>query len=154
MAYNLISADGHVDLRFLPGDVFVANAPAKWKDQVPRIVETDQDRAGMPRGGTCYRCLEASWRASRRCPGMSKHVDRMYEVDFTTARPTLLPRSYGSKIRISTVLTPRLCMGCSVCTGCCRIASSSPWSTSSTTTTWHSLQSQPGASAGAGVHSQ
>lgn len=42
MQYNIISADGHVDLRYLPGDVFVANAPAKWKDQVPRIIDTDQ----------------------------------------------------------------------------------------------------------------
>ena len=38
MEYNVISADAHIDLRWLPADLFVSNAPAKWKDMVPRLV--------------------------------------------------------------------------------------------------------------------
>ena len=41
MGYNVISGDSHIDLDFLPGDLFVANAPAAWKDRMPRLVETD-----------------------------------------------------------------------------------------------------------------
>jgi predicted TIM-barrel fold metal-dependent hydrolase len=83
MAYNLISADGHVDLRFLPGDVFVANAPAKWKDQVPRIVETDQGPRWYAEGRDLLPLPGGQLARISPLPrGMSKHVDRMYEVGF------------------------------------------------------------------------
>ena len=42
MDYKVVSADSHVDLAFLPGDLFVANAPAAWRDRMPRHVETDE----------------------------------------------------------------------------------------------------------------
>ena len=41
MEYKLISSDAHIDLEFLPADLFVANAPAAWRDKVPRRYETD-----------------------------------------------------------------------------------------------------------------
>lgn len=42
MDYNMISGDGHIDLKWLPPDLFVSNAPTKWKDQVPQVVETEE----------------------------------------------------------------------------------------------------------------
>ena len=41
MDYRVISGDSHIDLTWLPGDLFAENAPAEWKDQVPRVVESD-----------------------------------------------------------------------------------------------------------------
>ena len=41
MAYNVISADSHIDIVWLPRDLFVSNAPAKLKDKMPRVVETE-----------------------------------------------------------------------------------------------------------------
>ena len=37
MTYNIISGDGHVDLNWLPHDLFVDNAPAQWKDKMPHV---------------------------------------------------------------------------------------------------------------------
>jgi uncharacterized protein len=40
MEYKIISGDGHIDLRWLPHDLFVSHAPAQWKDQVPHVRDT------------------------------------------------------------------------------------------------------------------
>lgn len=91
MDYKIISGDGHCDLRWLPGDLFVSNAPARWKKQVPRICETaagprwfaeGKDLAGMAQGA-------ASGLANMSAPerGRSKHVDRMYDVGFYEGGP-------------------------------------------------------------------
>ena len=44
MKYNVISGDTHVDLTFLPEDLFVSNAAAKWKDRMPRVVEAEKGK--------------------------------------------------------------------------------------------------------------
>ena len=41
MDYKIISADGHIDLEYLPADVFVFNAPREWRDRVPRAYEKE-----------------------------------------------------------------------------------------------------------------
>ena len=40
MPYNIISGDSHIDLRFMPDDVFVSNARPDLKDKMPRVIET------------------------------------------------------------------------------------------------------------------
>lgn len=40
MHYDVISADSHIDMTWLPGDLFVSRASSKWKSQVPRVEET------------------------------------------------------------------------------------------------------------------
>ena len=91
MDYKIISGDGHCDLRWLPGDLFVSNAPARWKKQVPRICETaagprwfaeGKDLADMAQGA-------ASGLANMSVPdrGRSKHVDRMHDVGFYEGGP-------------------------------------------------------------------
>jgi hypothetical protein len=37
MKYDVISADCHVDLVWLPPDLFTANAPATLKDRMPFV---------------------------------------------------------------------------------------------------------------------
>jgi len=39
MKYDVISADGHVDLIWLPTDLFTKNAPAAMKDRMPYVVD-------------------------------------------------------------------------------------------------------------------
>ena len=39
MKYDVISADGHVDLIWLPPDLFTKNASAALKDRMPHVVE-------------------------------------------------------------------------------------------------------------------
>jgi uncharacterized protein len=39
MHYEMISADCHIDLCWLPPDLFVGNAPSAWKDRMPYVTE-------------------------------------------------------------------------------------------------------------------
>ena len=39
MRYNRISADSHIDLCWLPPDLFTSNARAELKERVPRVVD-------------------------------------------------------------------------------------------------------------------
>ena len=39
MRYNRISADSHIDLPWLPSDLFTTNATAALKDRMPHVVE-------------------------------------------------------------------------------------------------------------------
>lgn len=78
MAYNVISADTHLDVTWMPGDVFVENAPAGLKDRMPRVEETDKGPMWMVEGEEMARVggfIEYT-------PGHSRHMDRMAEVGF------------------------------------------------------------------------
>ncbi len=44
MGYNIISGDSHIDLRFMPEDLFVSNAGPGMRDRMPRVVETAAGR--------------------------------------------------------------------------------------------------------------
>ena len=50
MGYNIISGDSHIDLRFMPEDLFVSNATPRLKDKMPRVVETSEGRRWMATG--------------------------------------------------------------------------------------------------------
>ena len=41
MKYELISGDNHIDLTYLPPDLWAEQAPAKWKLLVPRAEELE-----------------------------------------------------------------------------------------------------------------
>jgi uncharacterized protein len=41
MEYRFISADDHIDLRWLPGDLWTGRLPAKLRDRGPRVVEKE-----------------------------------------------------------------------------------------------------------------
>ena len=42
---EIISADCHLDFWYLPGDLFYSEAPAAWKERMPRVENTDSGRA-------------------------------------------------------------------------------------------------------------
>src|SRR3989442_6768083 len=39
MRYEMISADCHIDLCWLPPDLFVTNASTEWRDRMPHVVD-------------------------------------------------------------------------------------------------------------------
>ncbi len=47
MNYSLVSADAHIDMSWLPGDLFVKNCPAKLKEKVPQVVATKKGEMWM-----------------------------------------------------------------------------------------------------------
>ena len=88
MQNKIISGDGHIDLKWLPHDLFVSGAPTQWKNRVPHVVETGEgkrwyaegrDLMTLPFGGT----------ADMSAPplGLTKRLDRMHEHGFFDGKP-------------------------------------------------------------------
>ncbi len=40
MDYRIISADGHIDVTWMPGDLWIDRPPAKWQEHVPQVRPT------------------------------------------------------------------------------------------------------------------
>jgi len=43
MEYQVISGDSHIDLRYMPKDLFITNAAARLKDKMPKVDDTTED---------------------------------------------------------------------------------------------------------------
>ena len=79
MDYKVISGDSHIDLTWLPASLFTENAPAEWKERVPRVVEVDGERrwrAGeLDLGGVA--AVGSAGRSVAMLRGTDRQVDRM-----------------------------------------------------------------------------
>jgi len=53
MNYRIISADDHIDMQWLPRDLWQKRVPAAWRERAPRVVETD--------AGPYWVCGEERW---------------------------------------------------------------------------------------------
>ncbi len=53
MDYGIISADDHIDLRFLPPDLWQSRVPAALRDRAPRVVDQGQ--------GPVWVCGDSNW---------------------------------------------------------------------------------------------
>ncbi|MCH8088886.1 MAG: amidohydrolase [Chloroflexi bacterium] len=86
MDYTTISADAHIDIPWLPADLFVSNAPERFKEHMPRVEETEQGRVwkvdGQLLGWVAGAGLKETWEPY--VPGLSKHMDQMAETGFFT----------------------------------------------------------------------
>ena len=80
MRYEVISADCHVDLPWLPEDLFIGEAPAELADRMPYVVETDAGRFWVSRKGARFGLRNGMGSAGRRyVPGQIHRSDRMAE---------------------------------------------------------------------------
>ena len=90
--YKIISADSHIDTSWLPHDMFVDAAPAKWKDQVPQVIETKQGMKWFAEGTdmslppTDLSIMDLSVHLEGFPEGHSEHIDRMHEAGFYDGR--------------------------------------------------------------------
>ena len=102
MKQRLISGDNHIDLTYLPQDLWSSQAPGKWKLLVPRVEELEdglhwfvegQDQ-GMWNGvGPAFR---------KYVPGVFRHLDEMLAVGFTwDSRPGARPRPTTPELRLA-----------------------------------------------------
>lgn len=85
MGYEIISADTHLDLRWLPHDLFTANAPEALKAQMPKVETLENGQYWFVQGKEF--CAVGSDSAGVKegqgyTPGESHHLDRMAEVGF------------------------------------------------------------------------
>ena len=86
MEYKRVSGDSHIDLSWLPGDLFIDNAPAHLKDEVPRVVDTEDGPRWVAEGTELGVAggLGFAFTAPRR--GLRYRIDRMYDVGYYEGR--------------------------------------------------------------------
>ena len=84
MDLEIISGDGHIDLPWLPADLFVSNAPAHYKDRMPQVRDTKEGKQwymqGRPLAGVAAAVPGSSWEPY--VPGRSRRLDRMEQLGF------------------------------------------------------------------------
>lgn len=72
---GVISADGHIDFQWLPGDLFVSEAPRTFKDRMPRLEDGDNGPVWTVKGRVIASFPEVS--GERYHPGMGAQIERM-----------------------------------------------------------------------------
>ena len=78
MKYHFISADCHIDLIWLPPDLFTANAPAALKDRMPHVVEGRKGMQWVAKNGAKFGLMNGMGSAGREyVPGEIHRSDRM-----------------------------------------------------------------------------
>jgi uncharacterized protein len=78
MHYDFISADCHVDLIWLPPDLFTANATAALKDRMPYVVEGHKGTQWVAKNGAKFGLMNGMGSAGREyVPGEIHRSDRM-----------------------------------------------------------------------------
>ncbi len=80
MDYRVISADCHVDLIWLPPDLFTANATAAMKDRMPFVTDGEKGPVWVSRNGAYFGLQNGMGSAGREyVPGQIHRSDRMAE---------------------------------------------------------------------------
>ena len=88
MEYKVISGDAHIDLRWLPADLFSSSVPAKWKDLAPQLVETEEGKAWFVDGKNLTAINPRGMAGTKPpAPGTSNRLDRMIEAGFYEGGP-------------------------------------------------------------------
>ncbi|TXL73623.1 amidohydrolase [Vineibacter terrae] len=78
MRYDVISADGHIDLIWLPPDLFTANASARLRDRMPYVEAGPDGPHWISRNGARFGLVNGMGSAGRKYePGVIHRSDRM-----------------------------------------------------------------------------
>src|SRR5579875_2555234 len=78
MKYEVISGDCHIDLVWLPPDLFTSNASAAMKERMPYVADTDSGQRWVTRQGADFGLMNGMGSAGRPyIPGQIHRSDRM-----------------------------------------------------------------------------
>ena len=81
MHYQRISADSHIDLPWLPPDLFTANASAAFKDRMPHVADGPDGPHWTSKSGYSYGLVcGVGPSGAKLVPGQNHRVDRMDEA--------------------------------------------------------------------------
>ena len=81
MKYDVISADCHIDLIWLPPDLFTSNASGQMKDRMPFVTEGEKGPKWVSKGGGEFGLMNGMGSAGREyIPGQIARSDRMAET--------------------------------------------------------------------------
>ena len=80
MRYEMISADCHVDLCWLPPDLFTANASPEMRDRMPYVVDGPKGKTWVTKKGASLGLAGGMGSGGREyVPGRIHLADRMAE---------------------------------------------------------------------------
>ena len=78
MKYSVISADCHIDLIWLPPELFTENASAQLKDRMPYVTDGEEGPVWVSRKGAYFGLVNGMGSAGREyVPGIIHRSDRM-----------------------------------------------------------------------------
>jgi predicted TIM-barrel fold metal-dependent hydrolase len=101
MNYEIISADCHIDLPWLPEDLFTGNARADLKERMPFVEDRDDGRYWTSRNGAQFGLLNGMGSAGRRyVPGQIHRSDRMAEQGLYRDGEQGIPRLSDPELRV------------------------------------------------------
>ena len=78
MKYDVISADSHLDLIWLPPDLFTANASTAFKDRMPYVADGPRGKEWVTKNGSTFGLMNGMGSGGRQyIPGQIHRSDRM-----------------------------------------------------------------------------
>src|ERR1700704_5152822 len=77
MAYRCISADSHIDMVWLPPDLFTSNASRALRDRMPYVVESEDGPVWMTNQGRFGLACCVGSNGAKYVPGAIHRADRM-----------------------------------------------------------------------------
>ena len=116
MQYEVISADCHIDLIWLPPDLFTCNARNELKDRMPYVTDSSKGPRWVSKNGGNFGLVNGMGSAGREyVPGQIHRSDRMASTglydDGRKGIRRLLIRNCVSRIRNATAYRLRSCTG-------------------------------------------
>jgi predicted TIM-barrel fold metal-dependent hydrolase len=87
MEYRVISGDSHIDMTWMPGDLWTQNAPRNLRDLVPRVVETEEGPKWRAENKELGMFGGLGFLFNRPERGRSAHVDAMFDAGFYEGGP-------------------------------------------------------------------
>ncbi len=78
MDYNIISGDSHIDMTWMPGDLWASQAPVALRDDAPRVIETDEGLKWTAEGKILGVFGGSSFGFGKAGKGSSRRIDSMF----------------------------------------------------------------------------
>jgi predicted TIM-barrel fold metal-dependent hydrolase len=101
MQYKVISADCHIDLIWLPPDLFTTNAGAAFKDRMPYVIEGPRGREWVTKNGASFGLDAGMGSAGRKYePGKIHRSDRMASTGLYDAEQQKIRRLTDPDLRL------------------------------------------------------
>jgi predicted TIM-barrel fold metal-dependent hydrolase len=101
MQYQIISADCHVDLPWLPAELFIDNASAELRERMPYVRDTDKGPYWVSNNGGNFGLKNGMGSAGRvYMPGQIHRSDRMAEQGLFSDGAAGIPRLTDPDLRV------------------------------------------------------
>ncbi|HYC47757.1 MAG TPA: amidohydrolase family protein, partial [Burkholderiales bacterium] len=101
MKYNRISADSHIDMPWLPNDLFTSNATPAMKERMPHVVDSPDGPHWTSKSGFSYGLVcGVGPSGQKHVPGQNHRVDKMAETGLYEDAKRGMRRCTTAELRI------------------------------------------------------